>query len=208
MRNGCFCYEVAATAKLLDARVAHIWRQDICPQTEQRRGGVGIVGRGSVRRRKMRMSRGGGERAGNGSKLVCFCVETRRREWGRRKGSSELRLGEGECSDMVGFLNRLAKGEVGAEMGVSGHRREVDEALDDGREIGHRIGVRNKMGTAVKLSRCLCMTFQPIFSLFLIHKPLLNLVRPRISAFAFQRWLVLACKGSKLCAGVRRLSSG
>lgn len=105
------------------------------------------------------MGRGGGERTGNGSKLVCFCVEeTRGGEWGCRKGSSELRLGEGECSDMVGFLKKLAKGEVGAEMGVTGRRREVEEALDDGREIGGRVGARNKKGMAVKLSRCLCMS--------------------------------------------------
>lgn len=54
-----------------------------------------------------------------------------------------------------------ARGEGGAEEGVSGRagwrRAEWEDAREDGRETGRRVGVRNKKGTPATSSRCLCM---------------------------------------------------
>ena len=62
---------------------------------------------------------------------------------------------------MWGRRKPMGNGELGREDGVSGlvalSRVEWQEALDEGREIGRRVGVKNKNGTPVTSSRCLCM---------------------------------------------------
>lgn len=67
----------------------------------------------------------------------------------------------GDVTGVWGLRNTRAKGEVGAEDGVSGRvgyrRVELVDAREDGREIGRRVGVRNRKGTPAISSRCLCI---------------------------------------------------
>lgn len=62
---------------------------------------------------------------------------------------------------MYGLRNTYAKGELGADAGVvSGlftKRADGFEALDEGREMGRRVGVKNMKGTPAISSRCLCI---------------------------------------------------
>lgn len=61
---------------------------------------------------------------------------------------------------VCGRRNTIASGELGADVGVSGRairRAECVEALEDGRDMGRRVGVRNRNGTLSTSSRCLCM---------------------------------------------------
>lgn len=55
----------------------------------------------------------------------------------------------------------MGNGEFGRDAGVSGlfglTRVEWEEALDDGRDIGRLVGVKNKKGTPETSSRCLCI---------------------------------------------------
>lgn len=54
-----------------------------------------------------------------------------------------------------------ARGDAGAEFGVSGltgyKRVELVEVLEDGRDMGRRVGVRKRNGTPATSSLCLCM---------------------------------------------------
>lgn len=52
----------------------------------------------------------------------------------------------GEVRGVWGLRKMMARGELGAEVGVSGRgglrRTEWEEAREEGREIGRRVGVR------------------------------------------------------------------
>src|ERR1700685_3919737 len=65
----------------------------------------------------------------------------------------------GEVTGVWGLRNTNANGEGGPEVGVSGRfsRTECDEAREEGRDAGRRVGVRNRNGTPATSSRCLCI---------------------------------------------------